>query len=91
MVLLGTVRGMNYGVEVMGLEPHGLSLNSGFPCPSSVIPVDYFIAPCLSFLIRKMGVTLCLRVVGRIGNINTNDEMLIQPQRLEDSLVQGAS
>ena len=40
---------------------------------------------------RKMGVTLCLRVVGRIGNINTNDEMLIQPQRLEDSLVQGAS
>lgn len=80
---------MNYGVEVMGLEPHGLT--SGFPCPGSVIPGDYFIAPCLSFLIRKMEVTLCLRVVGRIGNINTNDEMLIQPQRLEDSLVQGAS
>lgn len=90
MVLLGTVGGMNYGVEVMGLEPHDLSLNSGFPCPGSVIPGDYVIAPCLSFLTRKMGVTPRLRVVGRIGNSNTN-EMLIQPQRLEDSLVQGAS
>lgn len=28
---------MNYGAEVMGLEPHGLSLNPGFPCPSSII------------------------------------------------------
>ena len=55
VVLLGRVRGMNYGVEVMGLEPHGLSLNSGFPCPGSVIPGDYFIAPCLSFLIVKWG------------------------------------
>lgn len=77
MVLLRTVRGMNYGAEVMGLEPHGLSLNSGFPCPSSVISVDYFIASCLSFLIWKMGVTLCLIVVGRIRNISTKGEMLI--------------
>lgn len=91
MVLLRTVRGMNYGAEVMGLGPHGLSLNSGFPCPSSIVSVDDFITPCLSFLIWKMGVTLCLRVVGRIRNSNTKDEMLIQPQRLEGGWVQGIS
>lgn len=77
MVLLRTVRGMNYGAEVMGLEPRGLSLNSGLPCHSSVISVDYFIAPCLSFLIWKMWVTLCLIVVGRTRNISTKGEMLI--------------
>lgn len=91
VVLLGTVRGMDYRAEVVGLEPHGLGLNSGFPCPSSVILVNYLISLCPCFLISKMGIILCLRVVGRIRNINTKYEMLIQTQRSEEGLLQGES
>lgn len=47
----------------------GQSINSGLPCPSSVILVNYFTSLCLTFLVSKMGI-ICHRVVGKIRKFN---------------------
>lgn len=48
----------------------GQSINSGLPCPSSVILVNYLTSLCLSFLVSKMGIIICHRVVWKIRKFN---------------------
>lgn len=54
--------------KAVALEP---SLDSGLPCPSSVILVNYVTSLCHSFLISKVGIIICHRVVERIRKVNT--------------------
>lgn len=56
--------------KVVALEPDCPSLDSGSPCPSSVILVNYVSFLCRSFLISKIGIMICHRVVEKIRKVN---------------------
>lgn len=52
--------------KAVASEPDCLSLDPALPGPSNVILVNDASSLCVSFLISKMGIVVCHRVVERI-------------------------